>query len=195
MLEQLTGFFEAVVVELGLDPGDQLSAYRDHSVGFVLVEAAEVVGGLELVLGNLGGHLPVRSVWPELACADCLNVADVAFLALAPHYRGNRSAFWLLCTELWRFCIVHAIQVLWFEAPPTILRLYRVLGWPLVVEGPARLHWGEPTYPCSMQMEELTEVFIQKAKERPAFRKIVQQALRDPVPEAAAVIPELLALR
>lgn len=190
---ELLRLIEKIAGEQGWQPGDQLRAYIGHSVYFALRIKGVLAGGLQLVLDDGSGTLPCRTSWPELDLAGRTDVADVALLALTRECRGRSELFWLLCTELWRYCIFNRISELWFEVPPPVLRLYRRVGWPLEVKGPLREHWGEPTYPCSMPVSDLTAAFIHRAQSSETYRAIALHALREPLPQEARGLPALLA--
>ena len=40
-------------------------------------------------------------------------------------------------------------------ATPRTLRCYQRLGWPLVIRGELREHWGEPCYLCSLSVRDV----------------------------------------
>lgn len=177
-LEPLLLFFEQIAQEQDWRPGDQLRAYQDRSVYFALHRDGRLIGGLQLVPGRVGEKLPCQSVWPELELAGRDDIANIALLALDKPVRGKNRLFWLLCVEMWRYCRAKGITTLWMEVTPANLRCYHRLGWPLHVAGPLRSHWGENCFPCCMNVREVEEAVVQKARLSSAYQAIVQQAYR-----------------
>ena len=189
-VEDLVSLFEEIAEEAFWHPGDQIRAYAAHSAYFALQAEGRLIGGLQLVRAVSGATLPCLTVWPELARSVRAGAGDVALLALSRKFRGRSDLFWLLCTELWRYCAASGISELWFEVPPPVLRLYRRIGWPLQVAGPLRPHWGEGCYPCRMGVRELTEAMVSRAQASESYRQIVLRAYRDPAPGPLPALPE-----
>ncbi|HVA91431.1 MAG TPA: hypothetical protein VNL71_16490 [Chloroflexota bacterium] len=182
-VEEVVRTFERLALSHDWAPDGQLRAYPDLSVYWAVRVDGRLAGGLQLVLGNTEGRLPVRTVWPELDLAGRADVADVALLAFCREHRGTAGLFWLVCAELWRYCAFHGIGELWFEIPPAILRLYRRIGWPLKVAGELREHWGELCYPCRLDVKELTDAMVGRMAAPGLLGQLLHQALRDPIPE------------
>jgi len=176
--DELVLLFEQIAQEQGWQAGEQLRAYEDHSVYFVLKMGSQVCGGLHLVLGSAGTTLPCLTVWPELALSGRSDVADIALLALDPACRWTAALFWPLCVEMWRYCRSRCIAQLWAEVTPANLRRYRRLGWPLRVAGPLRLHWNELCYPCCMSVQDVADAVSAKARTSRRYRHILEQAFR-----------------
>lgn len=153
-----------------------------------LETAEELAGGLQLVCPDEQGKLPCQKLWPEIALESAGRVAYVAVLAVRKEWRGKRggvgagdgvgaACFWMLTGALWRHCMEKGITDLWLEATPTMLRCYRLLGWPLQVRGPLRSHWGEDCYPCSLSLRETAGALVEKALRSKTYRAIVETAL------------------
>lgn len=192
--EPLVTLFTSVAAAEGWRPGGELRAHIAGSVYFGLYAAqpAEdfepagtppdtLIGGLQLVLPDGSGGLPCRAVWPEVLPEAPGGTAHAAVLALAPGWRGvvdrdGVPAFWHLGVALWRYCVEHGVRELWLEATPRALRCYRRLGWPLVVRGELREHWGEPCFLCSMTVREVAGALAERAVRSPAYARLLALA-------------------
>lgn len=185
-VEALVALFEAIAREEGWQPGDQLRAYRDHSVYFALHVGGTLVGGLHLVLpDHAAGGLPCQHVWPELGlCKDDGGAAHVAVLALRREFRGKDQGdlFWRLVIALWRHCVLSGVHTLYLEVTPRVLPLYRRLGWPLQVCGPERIHWGEPCLVCSLDVRQVAGALAEKALRSDTYRDILARAVASSTP-------------
>lgn len=185
--------FEEIASAEGWQPGDQLRAHVDRSVYFGVWDEERLVGGLQLVTPDEAGEVPTHLVWPELPVQDAASgVLHAAVLAVLPEYRGQESsaAFWQLGSALWRYCVEHSVKTIWLEATPKMLRCYRLLGWPLVVIGDLREHWGEPCYPCSLSVREVAGSLAERALASTTYRGIFDYMLsptaeRVPIASAA----------
>ena len=118
--------------------------------------------------------LPVLKVWPELDLAGRADVADVALVALKKHLRGRRHLYWALYAAMWRHCLRERITELWMEVPHEKLESYRGLGWPLTVEGPLRLQWEEPCFPCRVSVRGVGEAMIARARRAGTFFRTIE---------------------
>jgi hypothetical protein len=189
-VEGVIALFEAIAREEGWQPGDGLRAYTRRSTYFGLTlpvpggAGAEeaLVGGLQLVAAEPDGTLPTHAVWPETPreAARPERVAHVAVLAVSKAWRnrhddpgGSNACFWRLTAAMWRHCVRSGVRELWLEATPTVLRAYRLLGWPLQVRGDLREHWGEPCYPCSLSVREVGGAIAERAVRSPAYRRVL----------------------
>jgi len=177
--DALVRVFVAVACEEGWQPGDQLHAYRSHSVYFALHVGEALAGGLHLVLPDAAGRLPCQRVWPELDLTRNSNAAHVAVLALRREFRGKDQGglFWRLVIALWRHCVRSGIETLYLEVTPRVLPLYQRLGWPLQVCGPERIHWGEPCLVCSLDVRQVAGALAEKALCSATYRGILARAV------------------
>jgi hypothetical protein len=114
----------------------------------------------------------------------CQRSAHIAVLALAPAFRGQPLLFWRLAVEMWRYCVTEGINTLFIEVTPRILPLYQRLGWPLVIQGQLRRHWGEDCYLCTLGIPEVAEALLRRAEHSSYYRQIIAQAFR------VAIAPE-----
>ena len=178
-IEALLRLFEQVAVEQGWQSGNQLRAYSEQSIYFAVTINGDLVGGVQLVVGSTNGLLPCLTVWPELGLSGRTNVTDLALIAFLSEYRGKCALFWRVLVEVWRYCHQQGINELWMEITPRILKLYRKLGWPLEVMGPLRHHWGEECYPCMVDVQELEDLFIGKARQSSFYQELLAQAQHD----------------
>jgi ribosomal protein S18 acetylase RimI-like enzyme len=189
--EPLLCLFEELARAEGWQPGGELRAYVPRSVYFALYVQTdggeELAGGLQLVRPDAAHSevvLPCQKVWPEQHVSGDVErekIAHVAMLALRPAYRGavgegDIPLFWDLGVALWRFCTEEGIQTLWLEVTPRTLSCYRRLGWPLVVRGPLRKHWGEDCFLTTLDVEEVGESVKSKAAFSPAYQRILARA-------------------
>ncbi len=191
--ESVIQLFERIASEEGWQPGDQLRAHVGRSVYFGVWYEERLVGGLQLVTPDEAGEVPTHQVWPELPVQDATSgVLHAAVLAVLPEYRGKDSgaAFWQLGSALWRYCVENQVKTIWLEATPKMLRCYRLLGWPLVVIGELREHWGEPCYPCSLSVREVAGSLAERALVSTTYRSIFTAALQ---PKATGLQPKTLA--
>lgn len=182
--ETVIALFEAIASEEGWQPGDQIRAHAARSVYFGVWMGELLVGGLQLVTPDEAGEVPTHLVWPELPILDrASGVLHAAILAVLPEYRGQESsaAFWQLGSALWRYCVAAGVKVIWLEATPKMLRCYRLLGWPLVVMGELREHWGEPCYSCSLSVREVAGSLAERALISTTYRGIFDYML-SPMP-------------
>lgn len=183
-VDSIIRLFEQIADEEGWQPGEQLHAHAERSTYFGLSdEGGCLIGGLQLVAPDPKGLLPCQSVWPELSIVfaeRASEIAHIAVLAVAKEWRGKRGGapFWLLCAAMWRHCVQHGIRELWLEVTPTMLRCYRLLGWPLVVRGELRKHWGEPCYPCSLSIREVAGTLAERAVRSPMYRRVLAQMVQ-----------------
>jgi hypothetical protein len=138
-----------------------------------------LVGGLQLILGDLDRNLPLGLVWPDLPLSGRQDAAEVALLALSKDARGLFGQLWPLCPlclSLWRVCRARGILDLWAAVPPRNLPLYRRMGWPLRIVGPLRPHWGEECYPCLLNMDEAEWLVRERARTSPFYLRLVRLA-------------------
>src|SRR5262245_17021695 len=172
---QIHALFEQTAVEMAWQPGDQITAYPESSIYFAFEESGQIQGAVQLVRGGTREGLPVLTVWPELNLAGRRDVADVALVALRKDLRGRRHLYWALYAAMWRYCVRSGIAELWMEVPHEKLASYRGLGWPLVVEGPLRMHWEEPCFPCRVSVRGVGEAMIARARQGGTFFKTVDE--------------------
>jgi hypothetical protein len=176
-------FFEEIAAAEGWQPGDQLRAHQERSLYFGVWEEGglgQPIGGLQLVVPNAEGQVPAHLVWPELPKVENLSsLLHVAVLAVASEYRGkeNGAVFWHLGVELWRHCVENGVKTLWLEATPKTLRGYKLLGWPLVIQGELRTHWGEPCYPCTLSVREVAGSLAERAVDSERYRSLFLEAI------------------
>ena len=170
---QIVALYEVAAVEMAWQPGDQITAYPASSVYFAFECGGQIQGAVQLVRGGTSEGLPVLKVWPELDLAGRRDVADVALVALRKELRGRRHLYWALYAAMWRYCVRERIAELWMEVPHEKLESYRGLGWPLSVEGPLRLQWEEPCYPCRVSVRGVGEAMIARARRAGTFFKTV----------------------
>jgi hypothetical protein len=179
---KMVAFFTRIAQEEGWQPQGEIVALQDHSTYFALQDAEKtLLGGLQLVLPG-AVPFPCLKVWPELEVVLAVHPqqnAHVAILAVARQWRGQKGGapFWLLCAAMWRYCVEREIRTLWLEATPTMLRCYRLLGFPLEVRGELREHWGEPCYPCSLSVRQVAGVLAEKAVRSHTYGRIFATAL------------------
>lgn len=176
--------FEKIAAEESWQPGDQLRAHVARSVYFGVWDQARLVGGLQLIVPDDAGEVPTHQVWPELPTLDVTSsVLHAAVLAVLPEYRGKDggAAFWQLGSALWRYCVENQLKTIWLEATPKMLRCYRLLGWPLIVNGELRMHWGEPCFACSLSVREIAGSLAERALSSRTYREIISYMLQ---PEA-----------
>ena len=194
-IEALLALFEAIAAQEKWQHGGELRHHSHRSTYLGLyhrseVQGQEIIGGIQLVLADPEtGTLPCHRVWTELPVPVHAGIAHAAVLAVASEWRGRRdseenrlpAAFWTLCASLWRHCLATGITELWLEATPTMLRCYRFLGWPLIVQGPLRSHWGEECYPCKVILREVAGSLAEKATRSLLYKSIFLHALALPV--------------
>ena len=193
-IDALIALFEAIAQEQGWQPGDQMRAYREHSVYFGAYVGNALAGGLHLVLGGTDS-LPVLTVWPELCLHGRRDVADVALVGVKREFRARHDLLWQLFLTLWAWCDTQGIEELWAEVPAPRLRLYNRLGWNLRAQGPPRLHWAEPCLPCRAYVRELAQSFAAQAQTSPAYRSRLVQAQKSRAPLIGLpALPDLPAL-
>lgn len=177
---QIVAIYEEAAVEMAWQPGDQITAYPESSIYFGFISEGRVQGAVQLVRGGTSEGLPVLKVWPELAgmAGGGLDVrrdvADVALVALRKEIRGRRHLYWALYAAMWRHCLRERITELWMEVPHEKLESYRGLGWPLSVEGPLRMQWEEPCYPCRVSVRGVGEAMIARARRAGTFFRTIE---------------------
>lgn len=174
--DSLVRLFEDVAAKEGWQPSGALRSWLNRSVYFRLYKGGILTGGLQLVLPDGSVTLPYQSVWPEMPVP--LHTAHVAVLALLEEHRGQGMLFWHLAIEMWRHCVGHGIMTVFIEVTPRVLPLYQRLGWPLVIQGELRTHWGEPCYLCSLGIPEVAEAILRRAEHSNYYRQIIAQAFR-----------------
>ena len=184
-VEALVRLFEGIASVEGWEPGGALRLFQHRSVYFALEIKERVSGGLQLVLPDHEPSsltLPCQALWPEVpvsakASSDCRS-AHVAILALERAVRGEGILFWRLVIEMWRYCVGEGVTTLFIEVTPRVLPLYQRLGWPLVIQGGLRRHWGEDCYLCTLGIPEVAEALLRRAEHSPYYRQIIAQAFR-----------------
>jgi hypothetical protein len=92
---------------------------------------------------------------------------------------------------MWRYCVRERITELWMEVPHEKLESYRGLGWPLSVEGPLRMQWEEPCYPCRVSVRGVGEAMIARARRGGTFFKTVDDEYQQQLVGQAASLPGL----
>jgi len=176
-IERMLCLFEKIAGEKSWLPENELRAYPKNSVWFALYLDNKLAGALHLVLGNSDEGLPCMTVWPELDLRGRDNVGNIALIAFDKKHRGY-NLFWLVCVEMWRFCVRRNIVELWVEATTTNIGIYRKLGWPLEIKGELRKHWGEACYPCRMLVSEIEQIALGRARNSLRYKKIIEQSQR-----------------
>ncbi len=184
--EPVVRLFEAIAVQESWQHQGELRHHATRSVYLSLWQQAdrnatpEMIGGLQIVTPDpVTGTLPCHNVWAELAApVPTATTAHAAVLAVSRDWRGRNAgsegrtalpaAFWTLCAALWRYCLQAGITELWLEATPTMLRCYRLLGLPLIVQGELRTHWGESCYPCKVSLRDCCRVTRGKGNPLPS---------------------------
>ena len=185
-VEALIAVFAAIAAEQGWRPDGALQAWAGRSVYFGLWEErfpTRFLGGLQLLLPEVSGHLPSHLLWPEAPLYPAHGskgprCAHIAMLGLLAQARGHPLHFWRLGIEMWRYGVAHGLTTLFIEVTPRVLPLYRHLGWPLTVCGAPRLHWGEECYLCTMELPEVAQVLLRRAQKSRHYQAIIAQALR-----------------
>lgn len=203
------GLFAQVAQEEHWDPGGGIEAHRAHSYYFCLWVPSgageEVAGGLQIMRpppsqeGTPGRPgLPSLDVWPELEgeVSGREDVAHISLLAVRREWRGrghlslpSSGLFWPLCAAMWRHCVEEGIREVWLEATPRLLAFYRRVGWPLVVRGELREHWGEPCYPCSLSVREVAGSLAERAVRTITYRRVLADMVRAGSGEFDALTP------
>lgn len=192
--EPVIRLFEFIAAQEQWQHDGELRHHAHGSTYFALWHRAEgqepeIVGGLQLVLPDSAtGTLPCHRVWMELPVPVPAGTCHAAVLAVSPMWRGKQmmessrlpAAFWTLCAALWRHCLETGVTELWLEATPTMLRCYRLLGWPLSVQGELRTHWGEPCYPCTVSVREVAGSLAEKATRSLLYKNIFLHAFASP---------------
>ncbi len=193
--EAVIALFEGIAEAEGWQPGDQLRAHVLCSIYFGVWTNKSgkrgenrLIGGLQIVAPDELGKLPTHQVWPELPVVEVKSpVLHAAVLAVLPEWRGRDSgaAVWSLGIALWRHCIESGVKTIYLEATPKMLRCYKLLGWPLEPIGELREHWGEPCYPCRLEMRSVAGSLAERALTSTTYRRIFTTALQ-PAEKAAA---------
>lgn len=176
--ESLRALLREVAWEQNWHPGDWLDCDQLGANYFGLKVDAQWVGGLQMVVPDLGGRLPYMRVWPEVQLAQPHRTGHITVLGLLPQYRGTPAYFWSLCIELWRVCQKAHIDAVILEATPPMLERYRKLDWPLDEIGSLRIHWGEPCVLAHMEFDKVAIAMVKRAMRSPAYRALVTQAVR-----------------
>lgn len=175
---ELVSLFEGIAQRESWQPGGALRLWQDRSVYFGLELEGQLAGGLQLVLPDERGTFPCQNVWPEVAVEDPACSVHVSIMALEEQYRGQSALFWLLAAEMWRYCVGEGIGHLLIEVTPRVLPIYQRMGWPLVICGEKRLHWGEDCYLCSMAVSEVTSELVRRSSRSMSYRAVATQAFR-----------------
>ena len=184
--DAVTHLFEKIAAAEGWQPGDQLRAHIERSTYFGAFDGELLVGGLQLVAPDGAGELPTHQVWPELPRIEKTSPAlHAAVLAVLPEYRRKDcgAAFWSLGVALWRYCVERRIKTVYLETTPKMLRCYHLLGWPLVVVGELRQHWGEQCYASCLDIREVAGSLAERAFASTTYQGIVK-AMIAPAPKA-----------
>ena len=167
-IEAVIRLFEAIASDEGWSSEGGLRNWINRSVYFGVRSAiadGTIIGGLQLVLPEQAvDTMPSDTVWPELAGNVCRDTtAHIAVMAIDKEWRGKFvTMFWRLEVLLWRYCVFAGIRELTLEATPRTLRCYQRFGWPMVIQGELREHWGEPCYPCSVTVREVGGAIAEK---------------------------------
>jgi GNAT superfamily N-acetyltransferase len=178
-ISALVHLFEGIAAAEGWQPADALHRWRGRSIYFGLQVSGRLIGGLQLVLPDSAGTLPCRSVWPDVPLiGPARRNAHIAILAIEEASRGQGILFWRLVVEMWRYCIAEGITTLFIEVTPRVLPLYRRLGWPLVIQGELRRHWGEDCRLCTLGIPEVAAALLRRAERSTLYREIIAQAFR-----------------
>ena len=177
-VEALVRLFEGVAESEGWKPEGALRLWLSRSVYFALEMQGQILGGLQLVLPSAEGTLPCQSVWPEVALPAASRPAHIAILALDAAVRGKQKLFWPLTAEMWRYCVGQRITTLTLEVTPRVYPLYQRLGWPLVLQGERRLHWGEDCCLYTLGIADVAETLLRRAEQSLQYQQIVAQMFR-----------------
>ena len=188
-ISALIRLFEGVAAAEGWQPGGALQSWRGRSIYFGLQISGHLVGGLQLVLPDGAGALPCQNVWPEVPLiGPARRNAHIAVLAIEEASRGQGILFWRLVVEMWRYCISAGIAMLFIEVTPRVLPIYRRLGWPLVIQGQLRRHWGEDCQLCTLGIPDVAAALLLRAERSVFYREIIAQAFRMTAPIAIPVV-------
>ena len=189
-VETLVQLFEGVAAQENWQPDGALRRWQHRSVYFGLESDGRFVGGLQLVLPDTAGTLPCQTVWPDVTLTGLpRRSAHIAMLALAAGQRGDPLLFWRIVVEAWRYCVAEGITTLMIEVTPRVLTLYRRLGWPLVIVGDRRIHWGEDCFLCSLNVAEVAASLLGRSFRARYARQVVMQAFNITIPVAVVTRP------
>ena len=177
---ELQSLFAQIAVEEAWKPGNQIMAQVGRSVYFDVEAGGELAGGIQLEIDDGSNTWSFQSVWPEARPACRGRAAYIAILALKKSYRGDYMLMWKPCISMWQYCKRVGIEELWIVATPRTLAAYRRLGWPLMVRGELRSHWGEDCYLTSMTVDGVAASLEAKARRSLKYRKIVASMHRKP---------------
>ncbi|HEY3329250.1 MAG TPA: hypothetical protein VGK19_04460 [Capsulimonadaceae bacterium] len=177
-VEPLIAVFEQIAKQEKWLPGDQLRAHAGRSAYFAIEVEHSVRGGIQLELDDGSGFWSFQYVWPQSKPICDAKTAHIAVLALVPEVRGRQRLFWMPCLEMWRYCRKHGLKDLWLEATPSILAVYRRIGWPLEIVGDIATHWGEECYLCRMGVDEVEAALVRRAEHSRMYSELVTWAHR-----------------
>ena len=177
-IDTLLTLFERVASEQGWQPGNQMRYHTDNSIFFAAYVNGKLAGGLQLVIPDDTGLLPSHAVWPDVDLTVSKKGGHVAVLALLPEYRGSHDLFWKICVEMWRYCVTTGMEPLTLEVTPSMLNLYRKIGFPLKVVGDLREHWGEPCYLTRLDILDVAGTLLIKAVKSTTYKRLVMTACR-----------------
>lgn len=153
---------------------DDMDDYLEHSTFFVAKRHGVIIGGAKVVRGNPDG-LPVTRVWPEVGILGRTDIVDLALTALVERNRGSLKALGALWASIWRWCVTEGVSEIWMEVNPKNRRLYsRYLDAPIHIMGELRQHWGVPTYPCRVLLEEQNAVLDTRARGSQTFDRYLK---------------------
>lgn len=169
---------EEIALAEGWQPDESIRNGVQNSVYFGICISEELVGGLQLARMTAGGTLACHAVWPELIDRTRPTDAHVGLFLVSKKVRGKNSLFWLLCSEVWRYCFRQGIEQLWLEATPATLKCYRHLGWPLKIVGPARPYCGEECLPCTVRIGDVASAMSHRAKSSARLVDLIFHTLR-----------------
>ena len=164
-----------VVVDRGWKKPDELpdGMERDHydskAIHVVGWEENTLAATSRLVLPELGVNLPTEEGF-NLQVEPRGRVADMGRQIVARNYSSIRhKVFAALLAKTWLEMRARGYSLVCGDFSPTVMRLYRMMGFNITQLGPAQKFWGEERAPILVDIAASVSVLVDRwGKESPS---------------------------
>jgi N-acyl-L-homoserine lactone synthetase len=165
-----------VVVDRGwklpdeLPDGMESDHYDSKAIHVVGWDGNTLAATSRLVLPELGAILPTEEGF-HLQVEPSGRVADIGRQIVARNYSSIRhKVFAALLAKTWLEMRAHGYSLVCGDFSPTVMRLYRMMGFNITQLGPAQKFWGDERAPILVDIAASVSVLVDRwGKENPSL--------------------------
>ena len=158
--------YDPVATHIAGWAGNVLAAGRPLAAGRILAAGRTLAATARLVLPAEGRPLPTEAAF-GLQVAPRGQVADMGRQIVAREYSSMRhKVFAALLARTWLEMRAHGYVLVCGDFSPTMMRLYRMLGFNVKQLGPAQKFWGEERAPILVDIAGSVPVLTERWGQR-----------------------------